>query len=310
MLPRLPSDLPDHADLPVRAGSGRTGLLFADLSRTLACQLDSPNPDDLLLPSTLPTASGICPLDILSLFPRERRLAILREGPDRDDRVRAAAVRTARILFGLDAASEKTLEQWDRRTQEIREHFLTAEGTGLLAFIRHMLSEEPPDHPERFLMERTCWNGFELLEVIGRGGTSLAFRAIKNGRLCVLKVPISGRTGRFRRETRLLKRFHHRNLPMLPESSTGKRPYCVMELLRTGSGGGLSADPGGFRKALDYLHERRILHGDIRRSNLGSRPDGTAVLIDLSHARRARTPGEAAEEMYELNQLLKKECAR
>ena len=309
MLPRLPNDRPDHISLPARAGSGRTGLLFADLSRTLARQLDSPNPDDPLLSSSL-TSSGICPLDILSLFPRERRLAVLREGPGRDDRVRAAAVRTARILFGLDAASEKTLEQWDRRTQEIREHFLTAEGTGLLAFTRHMLSGGPPDHPERFLRDRTCWNGFELLNVIGRGGTSLAFRAVKNGRLCVLKVPISGRTGRFRRETRLLKRFRHRNLPMLPESSTGKQPYCVMELLRTGSGGGLSADPSGFRKALDYLHERRILHGDIRRSNLGSRPDGTAVLIDLSHARRARTPGEAAEEMYELNQLLKKECTR
>ena len=309
MRPRLPNDRPDQISLPARAGSGRTGLLFADLSRTLARQLDSPNPDDPLLSSSL-TSSGICPLDILSLFPRERRLAVLREGPGRDDRVRAAAVRTARILFGLDAASEKTLEQWDRRTQEIREHFLTAEGTGLLAFTRHMLSGGPPDHPERFLTERTCWNGFELLEVIGRGGTSLAFRAVKNGCLCVLKVPISGRTGRFRRETRLLKRFRHRNLPMLPESSTGKQPYCVMELLRTGSGVGLSADPSGFRKALDYLHERRILHGDIRRSNLGSRPDGTAVLIDLSHARRARTPGEAAEEMYELNQLLKKECAR
>lgn len=294
MQPRPPNDLP----------SG--GPLFAEVSRSLARELDSLSPE----PAAPLAPSGICPLDVLSLFSRERRLAVLREGPDRNDRIRAAAVRTARILFGLDAASEKKLEQWDQRTQEIREHFLTAEGTGLLAFLRHTLSGGTADHPERFLRDRTCWNGFELLNVIGRGGTSLAFRAVKNGRTCVLKVPVSGRTGRFRRETRLLKRFRHRNLPGLPESSTGKRPYCVMEILRTGPHGGLSADPAGFREALDYLHERRILHGDIRRSNLGCRPDGTAVLIDLSHARRARTPDEADKEMNELNQLLKKECAR
>lgn len=294
---------------PARTESGTSHFLFADLSRLLARQFNSPESGSGTLPAMAP--SGICPLDILSLFPRERRLAILSQGPNREDWIRATAVRTARILFGLDTASERTLEQWDRRTQEIGEHFLTAEGSGLLSFIRRSLSEGPADHPERFLTERTCWNGFELLETVGRGGTSLAFRAVKDGRPCVLKVPVSSRCDRFRRETRLLKRVRHGNLPELPESSTGKRPYCVMEILRTGTTADRrSADPDGFRDALDYLHGRRILHGDIRRSNLGFRADGTAVLFDLSHARRARTRDEAVEEMNKLNQLLKKEYAR
>lgn len=283
--------------LPLETSYPSFAVLSEVLIRTLESRIARPRGP------LLPDGVGICPPDVLALFAPERRLAVLTEGPDRKDWIRAAAVRAAGIFFGTARLSGRTLAQWDSQIREMGDHFLTLECTGLPAFIRHGLDGQ--DDAEQFLKQRTVWNGFELTETLGRGGTSLAFRALKNGCSCVLKVPLSGRTRRFRREVRLLKHVRHRNLPDLSESSTGTRPYCVMESFRASGG-----DPAGFRNALDYLHERRILHGDIRRSNLGYRADGTAVLFDLSHARRARTRTEAEKEMNELDQLLKKEYAK
>lgn len=287
-------------------GGSVAAVPFAVLSGTLARELECAGPRPLR--PLLSGSAGICPLDILALFAPERRIAVLSEGLSPRDRVHAAAVRAARVLFRLGTPSGKTLAWWDRQVREIREHFLTAEGTGLLAFIRHGLDGGPGSEAVKFLREETCWNGYELVETVGRGGTSLAFLAVKDTGSCVLKMPLPGRACRFRREIRFLKCIRHPNLPELSASSTGKRPYCVMEVFRTGRG----ADSGaaaGFRNALDYLHGRRLLHGDIRRSNLGFRADGRAVLFDLSHARRVRTREETEEEMNKLNLLLRKEYA-
>lgn len=103
---------------------------------------------------------------------------------------------------------------------------------------------------------------------------------------------------RFRRELRTLARLHHPNICAVRDGGLwGERPFFVMELV---SGRDLkaeveawAADPVELRwsrarsilidiaRALDYVHQRGLVHRDITPSNLRILPDGSAKLMDF-----------------------------
>ena len=89
----------------------------------------------------------------------------------------------------------------------------------------------------------------------------------------------------------------------------GPEPYCIMEFCRPAERAELAAHWAEWREDLASLHRYGILHGDIRRSNLGFRADGSPVLFDFSHARRpdaAELRRESGREMEKLRTLVLK----
>ena len=94
------------------------------------------------------------------------------------------------------------------------------------------------------------------------------------------------------------------HLPKLREWSLDDEPYCVMEYCRTGGAVRGRECAAALVSALEYVHGFDLVHGDIRRCNLGIAPSGAPVLLDFSHARTAATPEEPAAETEKMKLLL------
>ena len=247
--------------------------------------------------------SGLCPLDFLLLFRPDRRTAVFSGGADIFDWQWAAAVRLAELLTNIRPALEAGV--FDSLLRTWKCGVLLREGSGLPEFVRTVFSGLPPD--ERRLTEPTVIHGAELKRFIAKGSTSLVYLADFHGRECAVKLPVAGGESRFRNELEWLCRMKHPNLPEIFACDSGDSPYCVMERCHTGRGIGKPAGTAGFFQALDYLHRRFVLHGDIRWSNLGLRNDGSPVLLDFSHARHVVnrfSAGEADAETQKLKCLL------
>lgn len=242
---------------------------------------------------------SFCPLDFLTLFAPERRNTVLTDGPDHSDWLRAAAVRILEYCFGKPAAPGLR----DRRTGMLLRHVLVLEGEGPLRFVREVFAGHGDD-AECFLTEPAVWRSFTLCGTPRHGGTSAVFPADRGEGVCILKLPLPGRIARFRRDLRCLRRFRHPNLPALRFWSEDGTPFCVMERFRTGRAACSACNLPGFRDALEYVHGRGMLHGDVRRSNLGLNEAGEPVLFDFSHAKKLTSPAEAECEIRRLTNLL------
>ena len=86
--------------------------------------------------------------------------------------------------------------------------------------------------------------GFEVLEVLGRGGMGIVYQArhIKLNRLVALKMLAGGFTGdpsglaRFRTEVEAVARLQHPNIVQIFEvGEYAGQPYCVLEFVGGGS---------------------------------------------------------------------------
>lgn len=221
----------------------------------------------------------IFPLDLLLVFPRERRAAVLNETLRFEDWLYAASVRIAQFLAGL-----RTIVS-EQQIDSLLSFPVLLRASGLAEFARNVLhsGEASPD----LLTEPVICRDAVLLDFIARGSTSAVYRAEWNRKICAFKQALTGFETRFRKELEILSELDpHPNLPTVFFTFSGKDPYCIMELCRTGKCAGKLQFESGFLRALDFLHERGILHGDIRRSNLGISSRGTPVLIDFSHAVR------------------------
>lgn len=246
--------------------------------------------------------NGFCPLDFLTLFRPERRLAVLNGMAEYQDWRHAAAVRLASLLANSGKPhSQKTFEQ---RAVLWKNNPLLRCADGIPAWIRQVFSGESDDPDESGLLAPVAWKGVIVRHFLNAGGTSLVYAAEYEGRSCVLKVPCPGCGTRFRHELAVLQSLHHPNLPRVFAVSSGPDPYCVLELCRTGREAKISGKIPDVRDALDHLHSAGILHGDIRLANLGIRPDGAPVLLDFSHARPAGSACEIESEMEKMKCLL------
>ncbi len=152
---------------------------------------------------------------------------------------------------------------------------------------------------------RVLSNRYELLRLIGRGGMAEVYAAqdLTLGREVAVKLLLDrflddeSFTRRFQDEARHVARLNHRNLVAVYD--TGKdhdQPYIVMELVEGRSlqeaiaAGGLTEDRAleivaDVCNALEYAHDRGLIHRDIKPGNILLADDGTVKVTDFGIAR-------------------------
>lgn len=155
---------------------------------------------------------------------------------------------------------------------------------------------------------------YKLLEMIGRGGMGIVYRAIQpvTERQVAVKVMWdtleSQRrfTHYFEREVRALGRLNHPNIARVYESGQTEhgRRFIVMELIE-----GIAIDryvrqhhPKRQKvlqlfveicDAISHAHERGVLHRDIKPSNIMITPDAKVRILDFGLARLSEAPSSA-----------------
>jgi hypothetical protein len=240
----------------------------------------------------------------LFALPETRRLAVLCGSPmTAADWERVGAIALAELLAGRRFPVQK--EAFDREVDDWLRLGI-ARGEGPAQFVRAVLSGKGGD--VRLLTQPLEVAGATLINFIARGSTSCVWRAQWRGRDAVLKLPIPGAEERFCREFALRSVLppHPGIAELAARSRDREDAYCILEYCRSGNAAELAAKRADFADALDFLHRHGIVHGDIRRSNLGLRADGSAALFDFSHATRAVGAAleRAAKKEQNLLQLL------
>lgn len=161
------------------------------------------------------------------------------------------------------------------------------------------------------------WFGHYRIDAeIGRGGVGTVYLATQRslGRRVAIKVLRGDGVGptqvaRFRREAMTLARLDHPNIVgVLDVGETRGRHWLAMEYVEgesldlrleklRGNGGHrgsslrhLIESIAAIAEALHYVHERGILHRDVKPSNILLRLDGTALLSDFGLARDTQAP--------------------
>lgn len=172
----------------------------------------------------------------------------------------------------------------------------------------------PPITPPTNDPERTpTIPGFEILGLIGRGGTGAVYKArqLDPDRIVALKIAPPGldeqaaTLRRFDRDVRAAERLTHQNIAAFyGTNQAGSRQYFVMEFVdgidlqrlvdRTGF-----LQPDRAREfvrqmalGLQYIHDRRMVHRDIKPSNaLVTMPSKPRAAGEANAADAARTAG-------------------
>ncbi|HEX2961522.1 MAG TPA: protein kinase [Ignavibacteriales bacterium] len=151
-------------------------------------------------------------------------------------------------------------------------------------------------------------NKFEIYEAIGRGGMASVYKAVQRNlnRLVALKVIHKNLLGnkdfleRFHREAQLAASLNHSNIVVIyDEGSSNGVNYIAMEYLDgmdlrsyIQSKGRLPVEEtiniiAPIAEALDYAHNKGIIHRDIKSSNIFITSNGRAVLTDFGIAHAA-----------------------
>ncbi len=138
---------------------------------------------------------------------------------------------------------------------------------------------------------------------IGAGGLAEVWRSCPNaqGRCVALKVLLDAdrspaHRGRFLREGRLLQRYPHGGLPRCMAVSEQPVPFLALELLegetladrlqRLGPLDPVQVEAVGasLLQVLDHLHQRGIVHRDVKPANIWLGEDRRTLLMDLGLA--------------------------
>ncbi len=153
------------------------------------------------------------------------------------------------------------------------------------------------------LVGRVLGGRYDMLELIGRGGTADTYRSLDRtlAREVAIKVLIdrsSDVNARFLREAQSMAALNHPKIvSVFDVGDDDGTAYIVMELVRGRTLGDLEGGSLSYKKALSYLldvlealeyaHGQSTIHRDIKPSNIMTVDDGANVkLMDFGLARR------------------------
>ena len=148
--------------------------------------------------------------------------------------------------------------------------------------------------------------GYEVLELLGRGGMGVVFRArhLRLNRIVALKMAIAGgyaskyERERFQREVVAVAGLRHPNVVQIHDvGDSDGRPYYTMEFVDGGTlAERLAGTPmpahqaallvGTLASAVEAAHLGGIIHRDLKPSNVLLAADGTPKIGDFGLARR------------------------
>ncbi len=139
--------------------------------------------------------------------------------------------------------------------------------------------------------------GYEILDLIGRGGMGEVYKGYKEGEIVAVKVLRDDLNqiqpdlfARFQREATVLQNFQHPNIvKVLSADTSAEVPFLVLEYLEGETLGDHLKTKGALpfseflplaltlTEALEYIHARGVVHRDLKPSNIMLRPTTTAV---------------------------------
>lgn len=151
--------------------------------------------------------------------------------------------------------------------------------------------------PGEVLQER-----YQVKQLLGEGGMGITYLAydLRLGRECVLKttnrIPDDVDRKRMTREAQLMADFNHPHLPTIFDTYNidGDRPCIVMSFVSGETLGkrqsfnisDLLKWTDEILQALEYMHNKGIIHRDIHPGNICITSDNKAVLLDFGISRQ------------------------
>jgi len=282
---------------------------FRDRCRDLLCS-GAGAAELLAVPDILSVAA-------LEVLPPDRADALLAGAFDDTDVVRCVGACFYRLLTGsspYQPALCRPADYW-RQPRVLADSFAALPVFHLLPrwriLVEHTLTTPAAFTPvtlaaELDKLDFSCRFGV-LERLLGKGATSCVYQVCHEDVLLALKLVTAESAVRLRRESDFLLGDSHPGL--LRCYGYWADDVCAGMLLEPLAG--CRPDASGFtvlRDALAHIHSRGLLHGDIRRNNIGVAGDGRPVLFDLSHLKPFDSAAAAAE-IEQLQLLLERDDA-
>lgn len=155
--------------------------------------------------------------------------------------------------------------------------------------------------------------GYEVMEVLGRGGTAVVYKArhIRLNRLVAVKMILAGahagpqELARFRTEAEAVAHLQHPNIVQVYEvGDHDGQPFMALEFVDGSLARRMCGTPRPARqaaqwletlaRAMQYAHQQGIVHRDLKPANVLISRDGILKVTDFGMAKivLSRTPGQ------------------
>ncbi|HEX4825861.1 MAG TPA: protein kinase [Candidatus Polarisedimenticolaceae bacterium] len=156
-------------------------------------------------------------------------------------------------------------------------------------------------------------NGFRILSCVARGGMAVVYEALElaSGRRVALKMMSHrlvfqpGAISRFEREARIVEPLEHPNIArLIGHFPAFRTEFIVMEFCEGANLGDLLTRFGAFPElearrilgqlatALAFVHDRGVVHRDLKPGNVILTPQGQVKLTDFGLAKEQQTISE------------------